>query len=304
MVVLLLVSAAWHLVSVSAREASRHSRRRLGSRRQDALSGGSAQTHGEPNYEVGVSDTRGLLISRRRSLEDANYYADDQVEEEEEVDDAAKDAEDDAVGDGEYADDANNNYDGQDNWWEEEIAANTDDDGAESRWTQVSRSFHNAEDSAWQYYEAPPAEWTAAQWDLVCGLVGGLLVFCCGLSACCAYCCITQADTMDYVDPMSPMSVGGDKSTDGQSSRRFWSEKKRRLRGRDDDYTAYYKDEKSYIPPTPKDGMLAKLDYATVRRKDEEAQEKAQKELEDEKKKEDKLLQARDKHNFVGYYVS
>ena len=263
---------------------------------------------------------------RRRSLEDANGYADDQVDEannyadEEEADDAVKDAEDDAAEDdaaeddaaedGEYTDDANYNNYGQDNWWEEEIAANTDDDydAASDRWSQVSASFHQAEDRAWQYYDSPPSQWTAAQWDLVCGLVGGLLVLCCGISACCAYWCITQADPLDYPDAMSPMSIGSVGSMDGQSmgqrTRQFWADKRRRLGTRNDDYSAY-KDGSSYFPPsTPSDPVLAKLDYATVRRKDEEAQERAERRLKDERKKADKLLQARQKHNYVGYYVS
>ncbi|EJK76343.1 hypothetical protein THAOC_01898 [Thalassiosira oceanica] len=338
LIFLLLVSAAWHLVL--AGEASRHSSRRLvatqrGSRRQVDFSG-SAQKHGGPD-KVGVSDSRGLLISRRRSLEDVNDYADDQYVEgndyaddqyvegnnyaDEQVEDEEEEA-DDAVEDEEYADDANNNNYGQDNWWEEEIAANTDDDyyndGASENWSQVTRSFHNAEDRAWQYYDAPPSQWTAAQWDLMCALVGGLLVFCCGLSAVCAYCCITQGDPlaygdprspMSYGEPMSPMSVGSETSVDGRSmgqrTRKFWADKTRRLRARGNDYSAYRDGNDSYVPPlTPSDPMLAKLDYDTVRRKDEEAQEKARKKLEMEKMKEDKLLEARAKDNFVGYYVS
>ncbi|KAL7531632.1 hypothetical protein ACHAWF_003854 [Thalassiosira exigua] len=104
-----------------------------------------------------------------------------------------------------YDDDAVDNDDG---WYQIDQGGNeTNSSAGDDIVSKMYRYRDNAESEWWTYYEKPPSEWTAHQWDLAFGLLFGFVFVCCTASACCAYCFVNMHDTDEKSTPAwSPRS--------------------------------------------------------------------------------------------------
>jgi len=56
--------------------------------------------------------------------------------------------------------------------------------------SQVQSYKVAAKSKGYEFYQTAPSEWTTDQWDFAMALFGGLILSCCFVSVCCAYCCI------------------------------------------------------------------------------------------------------------------
>ncbi|KAL3822762.1 hypothetical protein ACHAXA_009636 [Cyclostephanos tholiformis] len=154
-----------------------------------------------------------------------------------------------------------------------------------------------ANSTAWEFYEVPPSQWTTRQWELCFDLLLGLFAVCSLCLLCCVHCCCIHD-----VDPEANMLAGSRK----HSTRT------------DDDATV---DINMDLGVDYEDCQRTEslVDYVSVMRERgrglESWEEGSQSQPNDDvdeswskninkmrKKGWDALLEARGRHNFVGYY--
>jgi hypothetical protein len=161
---------------------------------------------------------------------------------------------------------------------------------------QVQQYKAAATTKGYEFYQTAPSEWTSSQWDFVSALFGGLILTCCFLSVCSAYCCIYRS----YDDSEEAL-------TKAQYHRRMLNHRLNRHRARyaeksyderDDDTiddTVYTVESQStygqstYEPETPT--SLASSIYISrreLKRREEEKKRREKREQEERRKREEK----------------
>ncbi|KAL7487860.1 hypothetical protein ACHAW6_014055 [Cyclotella cf. meneghiniana] len=113
--------------------------------------------------------------------------------------------------------------------------------------SQVQQYKAAAESKAWEFYQSAPSDWTANQWDLVLALLGGLLISCCFVSACCAYCCIYR----DHDDSLSVSTAQYRKRMLQQRLNRYRSRYSDRRYNDHDDETVTIESQSTYDAQSP-----------------------------------------------------
>lgn len=182
-----------------------------------------------------------------------------------------------------------------------------------------------ANSTSWEFYDKPPSQWTSNQWELVFDLLLGLFAVCSLSLLCCVhFCCIQDVDHEADMLPRSQkrsskkgentgdddvtVDTNMDLGTDYEDLQRTeslveyvsvmrergpglesWNEEPL-SRQRSDNERSSDGVEKTAKTDRILDRILSTGDW------DEDSTKKT-------RKKEDALLEARGKHNFVGYYL-
>eukprot|EP00804_Cyclotella_cryptica_P001079 CCRYP_008376-RA/>CCRYP_008376-RA protein AED:0.19 eAED:0.19 QI:0/-1/0/1/-1/1/1/0/255 len=112
---------------------------------------------------------------------------------------------------------------------------------------QVQQYKAAAESKAWEFYQSAPSDWTENQWDLVWALLGGLLISCCFVSVCCAYCCIYR----DHDDSLSVSTTQYKKRMLNHRLNRYRSRYNDRRYDDRDDETVTIESQSTYEAHSP-----------------------------------------------------
>ena len=161
-----------------------------------------------------------------------------------------------------------------------------------------------ANSTAWEFYEIPPSQWTTRQWELVFDIVLGLFAVCSLSLLCCVHCCCIQD-----VDPRSH-DTDADLGSDYENLQRTQSlleyESVLRERGPGLEYW----EEESQSRQHNNDGRsrTVRLEIDRVSNAgdwDEDVKNNKTTSATRKMRKNggDPLIEARGKHNFVGYYL-
>lgn len=161
-----------------------------------------------------------------------------------------------------------------------------------------------ANSTIWEFYEIPPSQWTTRQWELVFDIVLGLFAVCSLSLLCCVHCCCIQ----DF-DPRSH-DTDADLGTDYENLQRTQSllEYESVMRGSGPGLESWEEEPQSQQHNNDERSRTLRLEMDHVSNAgdwDGDAKKNKTTSVTKKMRKKggDPLLEARGKHNFVGYYL-